>query len=780
MKFSHQLKFNSVPEWREHYIKYAALKKIIYAIAKAEQDETLQTIHEDEHGHPLLQHTVTFGHDKVDATEETLVKYLDKELADIISFYMTKEAEILANLEKVDLQIHSLEKVPRAPSGSLLEVQASADGSETIDVVTPDTVRAEALSTRAARVDFWTRAGKSSSAKDLIRERGRLKSRISDTFVALHDLKNFLTVNKEGFRKILKKHDKLASSNLKATYWRVVEDKYPSRREEKLQRAIERVTDQYAVIYLQGDVDKATEQLTRKLRDQIKVERNTVWRDMVALERRHVDAVVDTGPLKTRAPWLVRHRNSVCLFLSVTVFAALLSVDSLQLFAEAEKQNCFAMLLFVSLLWATEAIPLFATSMLIPPLVVLLRLLVDRTKDPPVRLTAQEAAPAIFHAMFSQVIMLLLGGFAIASALSKHFIAKQLAIAVLSRVGRKPHNVILASMFVATFASMWISNVASPVLCFSLVTPILRTLDTNNPFCKALVMGIALASNVGGMTSPISSPQNIFAIERMSMDGEPPSWLSWFAVALPVSIVCNLLAWALILLVYRPWTKVQEVRPIKPNTDPMTGTQVFVIFISLLTVALWCGNSTLRPYVGEMGVVAVLPLAAFFGFGVLSKDDFNGFLWNVVMLAMGGLGLGEAVKSSGLLQSIAEAIQDLVEGMDLTQVMLVFCLMVLIATTFISHTVGAMVILPIVQSVGEQMVDPHPKLLVMATALMCSGAMGLPVSGFPNMNAVALEDPAGVNYVNTLDFIKVGVPSSVLAYGVIVSVGYALMLVVKF
>lgn len=45
---------------------------------------------------------------------------------------------------------------------------------------------------------------------------------------------------------------------------------------------------------------------------------------------------------------------------------------------------------------------------------------------------------------------------------------------------------------------------------------------------------------------------------------------------------------------------------------------------------------------------------AFFGFGVLSKDDFNGFLWNVVMLAMGGLALGEAVKSSGLLLAIAQ------------------------------------------------------------------------------------------------------------------------------
>ncbi len=158
-----------------------------------------------------------------------------------------------------------------------------------------------------------------------------------------------------------------------------------------------------------------------------------------------------------------------------------------------------------------------------------------------------------------QVIMLLLGGFAIAAALSKHFIAKQLAIAVISKVGRKPHNVLLANMLVATFASMWISNVAAPVLCFSIVQPILRTLDPSHAFAKSLVMGIALASNLGGMTSPIASPQNIFAVERMSMTGEPPSWLAWFAVALPVAFIGNIICWAIILMVYRPGRSIREV-----------------------------------------------------------------------------------------------------------------------------------------------------------------------------------------------------------------------------
>ncbi len=61
------------------------------------------------------------------------------------------------------------------------------------------------------------------------------------------------------------------------------------------------------------------------------------------------------------------------------------------------------------------------------------------------------------------------------------------------------------------------------------------------------------------MTSPISSPQNIFAIERMSMDGDAPSWLVWFAVALPVAVAGNLLCWGLILLVYQPSKSIKEV-----------------------------------------------------------------------------------------------------------------------------------------------------------------------------------------------------------------------------
>nr|BCL66262.1 low-affinity phosphate transporter [Volvox reticuliferus] len=815
MKFTHQLKFNSVPEWREHYIQYAHLKKYIYALAKREVDlQAGGQVADDDLQIPLVPETSRSGQG---VSEEGFQRELDAQLAAILSFFAVKEAELLAKVSELELDVQSLEKIPtrqeasslsRLGGGGLAVTSSPTSSPGGVSVaavsavlstlsVSPSTLNLAQMvnSTppeehRKVRVKFWEKPPRHVFSPNLHARRAKLQGRFQDLYIGLHDLREYLHINKEGFRKIIKKHDKLTRAvDLRSQWWPNVEAHLaPDAKQQELDCGIAALTDHYAVLYMGGDVAKADEQLSRSLREHITVERSTVWRDMAAMERKYAAVSVKqaTAPGGLRASYRV-HVRWVKLAACCAVFVMLLNVEIWQHPEDQpnhpedkSKNNCLALLVFASMLWSLEAVPLFVTSMALPLLIVVMGVLMDTSdQGPPRRLDPQHAASAIFHAMFSQTIMLLLGGFAIAAALSKHAIAKQVAVAILSRVGRKPRNVLLAAMFTATFASMWISNVAAPVLCFGLIQPILRTLDPGHPFAKSLVMGIALASNVGGMTSPISSPQNIFAIERMSLDDHPPSWLSWFAVALPVSIACNFVCWILLLAVYQPGRAIAEVRPIKPNTDPVNGTQVYIIIVSLLTVAAWCANTYLERFTGEMGIIAIVPLVAFFGFDILNKDDFNSFLWNVVMLAMGGLSLGEAVKNSGLLAAIAGGISEFVTNFSLFQVVVIFCGMVLVATTFISHTVGAMVILPIVQTVGKEMAGtPHPKLLVMAAALMCSGAMGLPVSGFPNMNAVSLEDSTGNAIVSTMDFLYVGVPSSVVAYVIVVSLGYILMLLV--
>lgn len=312
--------------------------------------------------------------------------------------------------------------------------------------------------------------------------------------------------------------------------------------------------------------------------------------------------------------------------------------------------------------------------------------------------------------------------------------------------------------------------------CNTNLKPLLRNLPPKSQFAKVLVLGIAMASNIGGMASPISSPQNVIALQNMR---PVPSWFEWFIISLPISILSILSIWVFLLLSFRD-IKSTVISPIRASKDSFTGVQYFISGVTLCTITLWCVASQLNYIFGDMGIIAILPLVVFFGTGVLTKEDFNNFLWTIIVLAMGGIALGKAVSSSGLLLTIAQAIQDAVSGFSLFSVFLVFGALILCVASFISHTVAALIILPIVAELGEGMEDPHPRLLVMGSVLICSCAMALPTSGFPNMTAIMMENNVGSRYLTVKDFIYRGIPSSLIAYTLVATLGYVLMLAVDF
>ncbi|KAF8936079.1 low-affinity phosphate transporter [Haplosporangium gracile] len=607
-----------------------------------------------------------------------------------------------------------------------------------------------------------------------------LRRRLIDTYMLLSELKSYVALNYLGFQKIVKKHDKLARCTTLARYMSTVVDfsaPFQAESRQQLDAQILRLQAIYARTCTNGSMALAAKELRTHLREYIVWERNTVWRDMVGQERKAEGA--RAVELDEQEPWMFF--NTPIRFISASdarrillgiigsaIFALLMSVS---IFDTREQNRCFAILITVAFFWATEVFPLFATALLVPLLTVLCQVMRDPTTN--ATLSTAAATKLVFSSMFSPTIMLLLGGFTIASALSKYGIAKAIASTVLSKAGTDPKWVLLANMFVATIASMFISNVAAPVLCFSLIQSILRTLPHKSSFGPCLIMGIALASNVGGMASPISSPQNIITVQNMT---PAPSWGNWFAVALPVCLVIDLIIWAWLILLWRPQRDTPSVPSIRATQEPITFQKAFICFVTIATIILWCIENTFQEQLGDMGIIAILPLIAFFGTGLLTKEDFNNFLWTVIVLAMGGVALGKAVDSSGLLDTIAHKIQEAVAGLSMWVVLVIFSCLTLVFATFVSHTVAAVIILPIVQQVGMSFADPHPRVLVMGTGLICSAAMGLPVSGFPNMNAVAQLDSLGMPYLTTKDFIKTGVPLSILAAVCVVTLGYGIML----
>src|ERR1700722_1946356 len=58
-----------------------------------------------------------------------------------------------------------------------------------------------------------------------------------------------------------------------------------------------------------------------------------------------------------------------------------------------------------------------------------------------------------------------------------------------------------------------------------------------------------------------------------------------------------------------------------------------------------------------------------------------------------------------------------------------------VVSTFISHTIASVLLVPIAKEVGSNLSGNHANLLIFITGLICSTGMGMPVSGFPNQTA---------------------------------------------
>lgn len=106
---------------------------------------------------------------------------------------------------------------------------------------------------------------------------------------------------------------------------------------------------------------------------------------------------------------------------------------------------------------------------------------------------------------------------------------------------------------------------------------------------------------------------------------DPPlDWGKWFIVALPVSAISVVLIWLLLLVSYKPARSPDgegeiEIKGIRATKDRFTLKQYWVSFVTLVTIGLWIVEHKIENVVGDMGVIAILPIVAFFSTGVLKK-----------------------------------------------------------------------------------------------------------------------------------------------------------------
>ena len=436
------------------------------------------------------------------------------------------------------------------------------------------------------------------------------------------------------------------------------------------------------------------------------------------------------------------------------------------------------------ILWITEAIPSWTTSMLI---VVLLLLTCSNSSlscfinesffvsgdTAPVRIENignLVSYKSIMAAFANPVIMLFIGGFVIAIVASKMGIDVQLAKVMLSLFGKKSEFVLLGILLITGIFSMFISNTATAAMMLTFMAPVLRQMPADGKGKIALAMAIPIGANVGGIATPIGTPPNAIALgylrDNLGMD---VSFMDWIAVMLPYTIVLLVIAWVLLLLLF-PFK--QKTIELKIEGETKGGSQLVISYITIFaTIFLWIFG---KPLGLDTNVVAMIPVAVFAITGILTKNDVKNIDWDVLWLVSGGFALGVALKDTNIANDVVAAVP--FASWSPLLVIIGASVICWICANIISHTATANLLIPVMTAVAIGMGEALEPLGGAFTLLMCvtlasSLGMILPISTPPN--AIAYS----TGLVSTKDMqitgIIMGIVGLVLGFVTLILVGKA-------
>ena len=414
---------------------------------------------------------------------------------------------------------------------------------------------------------------------------------------------------------------------------------------------------------------------------------------------------------------LTRKNRKTVLILAIALLAgAAVSRIPFDGLSEAGRLT-FGIFTMAAILWVLEPFPLYVTSFII----VILEVILLGRRDGPLGLTGS-GYMIFLHPFFSSVVVLLLGGFVMAQAVKRYGIDTWLLRKLLHRVGTRPGAILLGVMVMTAFFSMWISNTATTALMMAVAIPVVNTFPGNEPFRKAIILGIPFAANIGGIGTPIGSPPNAIAIGFLEQSGYEMSFLGWMTIGLPIVVVLILVCWLTLFTLYRP--KIEHVELDMPEeTESLDNRSKFIIGVFLLVVVLWL-TSALHGI--PQAITALIPFVVFFGLRLLDDDDLMELGWGILFIVGGGISLGVAMNESGLSQWMVSQVD--FAAMGTLGILFLFAVIAATITTFISNSATANLLLPIV--VGIAVVSPVSSALVVA--IVSSAAMILPVSTPPN------------------------------------------------
>jgi sodium-dependent dicarboxylate transporter 2/3/5 len=376
--------------------------------------------------------------------------------------------------------------------------------------------------------------------------------------------------------------------------------------------------------------------------------------------------------------------------------------------------------------WVFEPIPIPATAFLPLGLFPLLGVL-----------TPVEVAQAYGNSL----ILLLLGGFILATALERNGAHRRIALAMVRAFGGSSSRRLVFGFMAASAAlSMWISNTATTLMLLPVALAVLEKSEDKN-LATPLLLGIAYAASIGGIGTPIGTPPNVvFMGVYEATVGESIPFVTWMTWAVPIVLV-----FLPIVALYLTRGLNHQGKVALPVVGSWQAAEIRVLAVFAATAFFWVTRK--QPFGGwtelfglsvtNDAMVALLAVVVMFlvpdgkGAKLLDWETAERIPWGMLVLFGAGISIATAFTASGLSETIGGLLSGLAE-LPLLPIMLITCLAVTFLTETTSNTATTTLLMPILAA-GAIGAAIDPRLIMIPAAMSASCAFMLPVATAPNV-----------------------------------------------
>ena len=457
--------------------------------------------------------------------------------------------------------------------------------------------------------------------------------------------------------------------------------------------------------------------------------------------------------MQTQQTFLSKYKSLIILALDFVFMLVLIKI----LPFSAQENRGLALLIFIGILWLTEAFNITVTSLMVPVVAIGLGLIN----------TQKALAP-----FSTPIIYMFFGGFVVAAVLQIQNLDKIIANYII-RLAKGNLKLSITYLFTATtFLSMWINNTAVAAMMLPLTMGMLKGINAekNHRLYAFVLLGMAFSASIGGIGTLVGSAPNAILASQIQV-----TFTEWLGYGFPVMVLLVPSMIFSLWVILRPDFSVDFNPSLEKVSFNRKNIITLLIFIGMAIMLLF--SSLLNPWISAFlelpkkienfdTVIALCVVIFICVSGVASwKEIQKRVEWGVLVLFGGGLTLSIVMKDSGASKIMADSIVQFVQTKPLWVLCFVMTAFIIFLTEFTSNTASAALIMPIVISVAQSMNLP-PIALAAIIACGASCAFMLPIATPPNAIVFATGN------VKQLDMAKVGLILNLFCIAIIGGMTY--------